>query len=95
MQSLPFAGSEQPRTRAECSSRSWNKVLDENLTQAPLQCERRPSLTHFHPLQRAMTVRHGVLLGHVSTQPLQIAPRDRLSKSFSTATMFYVVISVW
>ena len=39
MQSLPFAGSEQPRTRAEFSSRSWNKVLGENPTQAQLQRE--------------------------------------------------------
>ena len=48
-------------TFSESSSRRSESCPTRNLTQAPLQCERRSLLTHFHPLQRAMTVRHGVL----------------------------------
>ena len=74
-------------TFSESSSRRSESCPTGNLTQAPLQCERRSLLTHFHPLQRAMTVRHGVLLGQVSTQPLRIARQDRFCKSFATATI--------
>ena len=49
----------------------------------------------FYPLQRAVTVRHGLLLGRVSTQPLHSAVKIGLSEMCAEGTMFYVVIPVW
>ena len=73
-------------------------------------CTSSPSLHAPHTFTRMRRACQALLIYHLRCgipvsqalpvwrgcqQPLQIASRDRLSKSFAAATMFYVVISVW
>ena len=73
-------------------------------------CSSSPSLHAPHTITRMRRACQALLIYHLRCgipvsqalpvwrgcqQPLQIASRDRLCKSFAAATMFYVVISVW
>ena len=84
------------RSRFSCRSLCGQKGLG-HATAYPGEavCSMQGLLAHFRPPLAVIFRSYSLVPQQSRTQPLQIARQDRLSKSFATATMFYVVISVW